>query len=115
LSDVNLDTGLLQIPKPMGGEARAFDLPLPTLLVDLFRARWTQHQKLFAEDKKTAPWVFAAPDSASGHIVEVRAGRLGVSPLCQPTPPAVPAARVVPIVEPNIIPFARAKKRAAAR
>jgi hypothetical protein len=35
--------------------------------------------------------------------------------LCQQAPPAVPAARVVPIVEPNIIPFARAKKRAAAR
>ncbi len=79
-SDVNLDTGVLHIPKPKGGEARAFDLPLPTLLVDLFRARWVQHEKLFAEDNKTAPWVFATPDSTSGHIVEVRAARLGVSP-----------------------------------
>ena len=77
---MNLDTGVLHIPKPKGGEVRAFDLPLPTLLVDLFRARWVQHEKLFVEDKKTAPWVFAAPDSSSGHIVEVRAGRLGVSP-----------------------------------
>ncbi len=51
-SDVNLDTGVLHIPKPKGGEVRAFDLPLPTLLVDLFRARWVQHEKLFAEDNK---------------------------------------------------------------
>ncbi len=49
---MNLDTGVLHIPKPKGGEARAFDLPLPTLLVDLFRARWVQHEKLFAEDNK---------------------------------------------------------------
>jgi len=29
-SDVNLNIGVLHIPKPKGGEARAFDLPLPT-------------------------------------------------------------------------------------
>ena len=52
---MNLDTGVLHIPKPKGGEVRAFDLPLPTLLVDLFRARWVQHEKLFAEDKKRRP------------------------------------------------------------
>ena len=46
-------------------------------------------------------------------VMETIAGRL--TALCQPAPPAVPAARVVPIVEPNIIPFARAKKRAAPR
>jgi hypothetical protein len=45
--------------------------------------------------------------------METIAGRL--TTLCLPAPPAAPAARVVPIVEPNIIPFARAKKRAAAR
>ena len=46
-------------------------------------------------------------------VMETIAGRL--TALCQPAPPAVPAEHVVPIVEPNIIPFARANKRAAAR
>ena len=46
-------------------------------------------------------------------VMETIAGRL--TALCQPPPPAVPAAPLVPIVQPDIIPFARAKKRAAAR
>jgi integrase len=47
--DVDLIAGVLHVPKPKGGEARAFDLPLPTVLIDLLKARRTVHEKFFAQ------------------------------------------------------------------
>jgi integrase len=70
--DVDLIAGVLHVPKPKGGEARAFDLPLPTVLIDLLKARRTVHEKFFAQDARCAPWVFASPDARSGHCMDIR-------------------------------------------
>ncbi len=54
--------GVLTVPSPKGGEAKAFKLPLPRMLV----------QELAAVRDLTAPlespFVFASPTSKSGHV-----------------------------------------------
>jgi integrase len=63
---------MLRIPKPKGGERRAFDVPLSRqmilALVRLRRAGQIMHPR------QSAIWVFAA-DSATGHIVEHKEDR----------------------------------------
>jgi integrase len=66
--DVDLDRRSLHVPRPKGGESRAFDLPLSTALVEMLRNRKAENAMLFAG----SPWVFPSPTSASGHIKEAR-------------------------------------------
>ncbi|NNG05176.1 MAG: tyrosine-type recombinase/integrase [Inquilinus sp.] len=63
----NLDgDGVLLVPSPKGGEARAFRTPLPRLLM----------QELAEVRDLTAPlespFVFASPSSRSGHVEQMR-------------------------------------------
>lgn len=80
VEDVNLEKGTLHIPKPKGGEERAFTLPLSSLLVELLRARiagnpvWLERANKSRQRRGKAPlppspWVFPA-HSASGHVEE---------------------------------------------
>jgi integrase len=78
-ADVDLEGRRLHIPQPKGGAKRAFDLPLPKVLVDLLRARREVHDDLCSGHRRMRPWVFPA-DSASGHLVELREGDIGINP-----------------------------------
>jgi integrase len=70
--DVDLAAGVLHVPRPKGGAARAFDLPLPAVLIAVLKERRAVHEKFFARDPRCAPWVFASPDARCGHVVDVR-------------------------------------------
>jgi len=65
-SDLDLGSGRLHVPKPKGGSARAFDLPLSAPLADLFGHRAEENPRLH----RKSPWLFPA-DSKSGHVAEV--------------------------------------------
>lgn len=62
----------LHVPKPKGGAARAFDLPLSGPLKDLVIYRAEHNKKGF----RRSPWLFPA-DSKSGHVSEVQQCELG--------------------------------------
>jgi len=70
-ADVDLARRLLRVPRPKGGEARAFDLPLSDALVEILRRRKAEHDKLAAGDRKLEPWAWPAA-SKTGHIAEPR-------------------------------------------
>src|SRR5262249_15061008 len=66
---VDLERARLHVPKPKGGEKRAFDLPLSDFLVDLLRQRMEENAPFFPD----SPWVFPAfSKKADGHIAEPR-------------------------------------------
>ena len=66
---VDLDRATLHVPRPKGGEARAFDLPLSDFLVELLRRRKAENEPFFPE----SPWVFPAQTrKGPGHISEPR-------------------------------------------
>jgi len=67
---------LLHVPKPKGGESRAFDLPLSDFLMEILKRRRAEHEKLCAGNEQMAPWCWPAA-SASGHISEPREDELG--------------------------------------
>ncbi len=69
--DVDLKGKTLRVPRPKGGERRAFDLPLSDAMVEILRRREAEHSKLVADVERMKPWVWPAP-SASGHIAEPR-------------------------------------------
>jgi integrase len=62
----------LHVPKPKGGAARAFDLPLSGPLQDLVAHRSEQNKLAY----RRSPWLFPA-DSKSGHVAEVAQYELG--------------------------------------
>lgn len=63
----NLDAdGVLLVPSPKGGEARAFRTPLPRLLVQ----ELGEVRELNAPLE--SPFVFASPSSKSGHVEQMR-------------------------------------------
>ena len=64
-ADVDFDNGLLHVPRPKGGERRAFNLPLSDFLLDLLRRRKAENARQFPN----TPFVFPA-ESRSGHIEE---------------------------------------------
>lgn len=64
--DLDLVAGSLHVPKPKGGAARAFDLPLSGPLADLLGHRLAENPTLH----RKSPWLFPA-DSKSGHVAEV--------------------------------------------
>ncbi|MPS28822.1 MAG: DUF4102 domain-containing protein [Alcaligenaceae bacterium] len=66
ISDLNLDDLRLHVPKPKGGSARAFDLPLSGPLADLLGHRQREAPRL----QRKTQWLFPA-DSESGHVAEV--------------------------------------------
>ncbi|MBT7942618.1 MAG: tyrosine-type recombinase/integrase, partial [Alphaproteobacteria bacterium] len=62
--DVDLDAAMVHVPRPKGGERRAFDLPLSSHLVKLL-ARCKKNGAHFESQ-----WVFPSETSGSGHIAE---------------------------------------------
>lgn len=74
--DVNFERLTLHVPKPKGGEDRAFDLPLSDMLLEILQRRRAEHEKICATNERMKPWVWPAA-SASGHIAEPRVAELG--------------------------------------
>jgi integrase len=66
VAELDLDGRRLHVPKPKGGTARAFDLPLSGPLADLLGHRIAMNPMLH----RKSPWLFPA-DSKSGHVAEV--------------------------------------------
>lgn len=66
VSDLDLASGRLHVPKPKGGSTRAFDLPLSGPLADLLGHRVAENPRLH----RKSPWLFPA-ESKSGHVAEV--------------------------------------------
>jgi integrase len=78
--DVDLKQRVLRVPKPKGGEERAFDLPLSDQLVKILKGRKAENVTLARQQRLPADaleWVFPAY-SASGHIEEPRTDIPGV-------------------------------------
>jgi len=75
-TDVDWENRALRVPRPKGGEERAFVLPLSDFLVEILQRRRAEHSKVCGENKKMLPWVWPA-ESASGHIAEPREDALG--------------------------------------
>lgn len=69
---VNASGDTLHVPKPKGGAARAFDLPLSVALQDLVAHRLEENRKEY----RKSPWLFPST-SKSGHVSEVQQGELG--------------------------------------
>ena len=63
--DADLEAATLRVPKPKGGEIRAFTLPLSDFVVALLRRRREENEPFFPD----SPWIFPAA-SKSGHIEE---------------------------------------------
>ena len=63
---------VLRIPRPKGGTARAFDLPLSVPLQDLIAHRFTENEKIY----RKSPWLFPSY-SKTGHVSEVQQKELG--------------------------------------
>lgn len=57
----------LHVPKPKGGTARKFDLPLSRALEDLVAFRMEENELLF----RRSPWIFPSCSEA-GHVAEVK-------------------------------------------
>ncbi len=79
-ADVDFERRVLRVPKPKGGEERAFDLPLSDYLVALLRERQSDNPELVKQQvvpTDVAEWVWPAY-GASGHIEEPREEIAGV-------------------------------------
>lgn len=72
VSELDLDASRLHVPKPKGGSARAFDLPLSGPLADLLGHRVAENPRLH----RKSPWLFPA-ESKSGHVAEIAQQELG--------------------------------------
>jgi integrase len=55
---IDEERGALIVPKPKGGEAKAFTLPLPKTVLDMLAARKDGNRDLFAPYKGDHGWVF---------------------------------------------------------
>lgn len=66
IEHLDLEARKLHVPKPKGGAARAFDLPLSPPLVDLLAHRKEESPRLH----RKGGWLFPA-ESKSGHVLEV--------------------------------------------
>jgi integrase len=67
---VDLQAAALHVPRPKGGEDRAFDVPLSTPLVDLLRHRLAENEAI---DRGT-PWLFPSITGKGGHMMETGEG-----------------------------------------
>lgn len=70
---VDLEAAVLHVPRPKGGEDRAFDLPLSRPLLDLVRHRIAENKIL----DYRSPWLFPSWNSKTGHATETREPALG--------------------------------------
>lgn len=68
----DLGGDVLHVPKPKGGTARAFDLPLSRALQDLLAHRDAEADSV----KRRTPWLFPSA-SSTGHVQEVQQEELG--------------------------------------
>lgn len=84
LEDIDLEARTLRVPRPKGGEARAFTIPLSDALVRIIRERIADNEasRLKRNEKRlqrrqepfpASPWLFPA-NSASGHVSEPKPG-----------------------------------------
>lgn len=69
---VNDKGDVLHVPKPKGGAARKFDLPLSSPLQDLVAHRLEENRK----EHRRSQWLFPS-HSKSGHVAEVQQPELG--------------------------------------
>ncbi|MEZ5935222.1 MAG: tyrosine-type recombinase/integrase [Alphaproteobacteria bacterium] len=65
----------LFVPKPKGGEDRAFHMPLSGYLLGLLRARQEGNEKPFPR----SPWIWPA-ESKEGHVTEPKETKRGLPP-----------------------------------
>lgn len=76
VADIDFRERLLHIPKPKGGEIRAFDIPLSRPMIRCLIRAIRIGRVVFPDQAQE--WVFAA-DSASGHIEEHKEKRTELS------------------------------------
>ncbi len=69
------EKGCLFVPKPKGGEKRAFFLPLSGYLIDLLERRRNENEVLFS----VSPWLWPAK-SKDGHVTEPKETKRGLPP-----------------------------------
>ncbi|HEY1555813.1 MAG TPA: integrase family protein [Kofleriaceae bacterium] len=62
----------LLVPKPKGGESRAFTLPLPKTLVDMLKVRERENRDLFAPSGGDAGWVFPTVSLDGERVIPVQ-------------------------------------------
>jgi len=67
VEDLDLRRRVLHIPRPKGGEAKAFDIPLSRPMIRCLCRAMRMSRALHPEAAQT--WIFAA-DSAEGHLIE---------------------------------------------
>jgi integrase len=67
VADLDLSRRVLHIPRPKGGEARAFDIPLSRAMIRCLCRALRMSRMLHPEAARS--WIFAS-DSAEGHLVE---------------------------------------------
>lgn len=67
VEDFHPAEGHLHVPRPKGGPAKAFNLPLSSYLVEMLSARLAENRELFGVD---CPWLWPSHTSASGHVEE---------------------------------------------
>jgi integrase len=72
LSDIDFKARVLRIPKPKGGEAKAFDIPLSRAMIRCLIRVLRFGRVLHPTQARN--WVFPA-DSASGHLAEHKENR----------------------------------------
>ncbi len=86
IADIDLERRVIRIPKPKGGEARAFDLPLSEFLIGLVKQRIAGNAALLdrsnywrAKKKQSprppSPWLFPSHDAESGRVEEPKPGK----------------------------------------
>lgn len=76
IDDINLRDRLLHIPKPKGGEAKAFDIPLSRPMIRCILRSMRLGRIFFPIEAET--WLFPA-DSESGHLEEHKEERSDLS------------------------------------
>ncbi len=69
------EKGCLFVPKPKGGEERAFFLPLSGYLIDMLQERRDENEMLFPG----SPWLWPAK-SRDGHVTEPKETKRGLPP-----------------------------------
>jgi integrase len=72
---VDWDKSRLFVPRPKGGEERAFYLPLSGYLVDLLSKRQAENEIFFPG----SPWIWPAASKA-GHVTEPKETKRGLPP-----------------------------------
>lgn len=67
----HVDGNRLTVPKPKGGEAKAFDLPLPKTVIDMLEKRRAGNRDIFDPFGGDGGWVFASLSRDQEHVQPV--------------------------------------------